>query len=281
MSDKSPLYSFWDHLEELRSVILRGFWLWLVFFFLLGSTYSWWLPFLTEGAQELLISEPQPSCQIINQGPGAVKLWIGQNHLELAAGGELSLSLNKAPSALYAFSPWESLTVSLKASIWLSTWVCLPFWALLALSFIQPALTSQERRLIKPSLCALFLCWLLSSLLSPHLARFLSLYLVSWTPEFVEQLWGFASYVDFLFMMLLACAACFLLIAFLFLSVLAGWISYQHLKNAQKGVILGSFILGAILTPPDVLSQVAMASVLLFAYYAAMGLALLKKIQRL
>lgn len=80
-------------------------------------------------------------------------------------------------------------------------------------------------------------------------------------------------YLGFAFKMLLAFGLIFelpLLIVFL---VLSGIVSVKHLVSFQKYLIVCAFIVGAILTPPDVLSQILLSIPLIALYEVGLFLA--------
>ena len=65
-------------------------------------------------------------------------------------------------------------------------------------------------------------------------------------------------YVNFLFGFIVPFGVAFQLPVFLYLTTRMGWTNYKMLSSKRKYVLLGIFIVAAILTPPDVVSQVAL-----------------------
>ncbi len=65
-------------------------------------------------------------------------------------------------------------------------------------------------------------------------------------------------YVNFLFGFIVPFGVAFQLPVFLYLTTRVGWTNYKMLSTKRKYVLLGIFIVAAILTPPDVVSQVAL-----------------------
>ena len=72
--------------------------------------------------------------------------------------------------------------------------------------------------------------------------------------------------------LILAFSVCFQLPVVLFILLWMNWVSLDTLKRSRKYAILLSFVLGAILTPPDPLSQAILALALLLLYESAMWL---------
>ena len=65
-------------------------------------------------------------------------------------------------------------------------------------------------------------------------------------------------YVSFLFGFIVPFGVAFQLPVALYLTTRMGWTNYKLLSSKRKYVILGVFVLAAILTPPDIVSQVAL-----------------------
>ena len=73
-------------------------------------------------------------------------------------------------------------------------------------------------------------------------------------------------YVGFLFGFILPFGVAFQLPVFLYITTKIGWTNYRMLASKRKYVILAVFTLAAILTPPDVISQVALGVPMVLLY---------------
>lgn len=73
-------------------------------------------------------------------------------------------------------------------------------------------------------------------------------------------------YVSFMFGFIVPFGIVFLLPVALYLTTKAGLTDYRMLAGKRKYVLLGIFVLAAILTPPDVVSQVALGVPLYLLY---------------
>lgn len=168
---------------------------------------------------------------------------------------------------LYLFSPAEGLIISLKISFWLGLLLTAPIWLVPLILFILPALYAHERKLLFPALftLAIFLgAGILTALqvtlpLTNH-------YFIDYNQEIGTNLWGLENYIDYTLTLIIAHGVGFELIAILFLLVHYQLIDLDFLKTKRRHVIVLSLILGAILTPPDVLSQLAVAIPLYLGY---------------
>jgi sec-independent protein translocase protein TatC len=74
------------------------------------------------------------------------------------------------------------------------------------------------------------------------------------------------AYLDFVMMLILAFGLCFQLPVILTLLGQVGILSYDQLKRGRKFAIVGVFIVAAVLTPPDPISQISMALPLILLY---------------
>lgn len=75
-------------------------------------------------------------------------------------------------------------------------------------------------------------------------------------------------YLDFVMSLFLAFGFAFQVPVAVFLIERLGWVSISQLRESRGYVIVGAFVAGAILTPPDVISQFMMAVPLWLLYEA-------------
>ena len=94
----------------------------------------------------------------------------------------------------------------------------------------------------------------------PVVMRFLSGFTIG------EPLWALAPTINFVLSLLLAHALCFELFALLFVLVHFGLVRAEHLASGRRYVVVGLFILAAIFTPPDVISQLLLVCPLWILY---------------
>jgi len=127
-------------------------------------------------------------------------------------------------------------------------------------AFVAPGLYRHEKRLAVPllvSAVALFYigCAFAWFLVLPTVFAFLT----AVTPEGVAMMTDISRYLDFVLVVFLAFGFCFELpVAVVILSAM-GWVSVEQLKESRPYVIVGAFVVAAIITPPDVISQIMLA----------------------
>ena len=168
---------------------------------------------------------------------------------------------------LYLFSPAEGLITALKISLWTALLFTAPIWIIPVFLFILPALHSHERRLILP----FFLTLAIFMGLGIGMALKVTLpitnhYFLDYNREIGTNLWGLANYLDYTVTLIIAHGVGFELIGALFLLVHYQLIDLDFLRSKRRHVMVISLVLGAILTPPDILSQLLVALPLYLGY---------------
>jgi sec-independent protein translocase protein TatC len=95
-------------------------------------------------------------------------------------------------------------------------------------------------------------------------------FLVGSAPQGVAVMTDIAEYLDFVMGMFLAFGFAFEVPVAVVLMSLMGWVTLAQLKEARAYVIVGAFVLGAIFTPPDIVSQFMLAIPLWILYEAGL-----------
>ena len=151
-------------------------------------------------------------------------------------------------------------------------------------AFVAPGLYDQERRLVAPlviSSSLLFLAGMAFAyfLVFPVVFGFIT----SVAPEGVAVMTDIGNYLDFVITLFLAFGVAFEVPIAVVLLVYLDMVSIQTLKEIRSYVIVGAFVLGAIFTPPDIISQFMLAVPLWLLYelgIVAAGLLRTRKMQQ-
>ena len=133
--------------------------------------------------------------------------------------------------------------------------------------FIKPALYPREIkafRILFFVALALFLLGVVFCYLAVYLLA-VDFFLVA-GDHLATPMLSIDKYVSFLFGFIVPFGVAFQLPVFLYLTTRMGWTNYQMLATKRKYVILGIFVLAAILTPPDVVSQIALGVPMVLLY---------------
>lgn len=151
-------------------------------------------------------------------------------------------------------------------------------------AFIAPGLYTNEKHLIAPLVTTsiiLFLCGMAFAyfLVFPVVFGFIT----STTPEGVAVMTDIGKYLDFIIGLFIAFSLAFETPVAVVLMVTAGVFSISALREARAYVIVGAFIVGAIITPPDIISQFMLAIPMWLLYEAGIVVAAMmqKQVQQL
>lgn len=136
-------------------------------------------------------------------------------------------------------------------------------------AFVAPGLYRNEQRLARPllvSAVALFYtgCAFAYFLVLPAVFAFLT----SIAPEGVAVMTDISRYLDFVLVLFLAFGFSFEVPVAVVILVLLGWVEVEQLREVRGYVVVGAFIVAAVITPPDVVSQLMLAIPMCLLYEA-------------
>ncbi len=164
--------------------------------------------------------------------------------------------------------------VPVKVAFLVAFVIALPYVLYQAWAFVAPGLYAHERRLVLPLVVASSVLFIVGMsfayfLVFPVVFRFMA----SIAPEGVAWMTDIDKYLSFVLTSFIAFGVTFEVPVVVIVLVRAGLVSLDKLKEIRPYVIVGAFVIGAIFTPPDVLSQVMLAVPLWLLYEAGLVLA--------
>jgi len=126
--------------------------------------------------------------------------------------------------------------------------------------FVAPGLYRHEQRLARPLLVSATLLFYVGCAFAYFLVLPLVFgFLTSVTPEGVAMMTDISRYLDFVLVLFLAFGLSFEVPVAVVILVALGWVNPDQLRQARGYVIVGAFAVAAIVTPPDVISQLLLA----------------------
>lgn len=150
--------------------------------------------------------------------------------------------------------------VPLKVAMMVAFLIALPYILYQAWAFIAPGLYRHEKRLAVPLLVASVFLFFVGMAFAYFLVfPIVFSFMVSVMPEGVTWMTDIDKYFSFVITIFMAFGAAFEVPVVVILLVSAGIVDIARLKAARPYVIVGAFVVGAILTPPDALSQAMLA----------------------
>ena len=212
--------TFWDHLDELRSVIIRAF---------VVTVVVAVVAFCLKDELFAVVLAPRTSDFITYRLMGVEPFSI---HL-------MNTGLT------------EQFMIHMKTAFYAGVLVASPYIVYLLFRFISPALYDNERRYATALVSSGYLMFMLGTLLNyflifPLTVKFLGTYQVS---EDVANMLTLQSYMDTLLMMSLVMGIVFELPVVSWLLGRMGLINAQMMKTWRKHAVVAILIISAIITP--------------------------------
>jgi sec-independent protein translocase protein TatC len=185
--------------------------------------------------------------------------WFAQPLLDkLPKGGQLI--------AVEVASPFFA---PLKLAFFVAIFATMPWLLYQAWAFVAPGLYKREKRLALPLLASALVlfyggCAFAFFVVLPSVFGFLA----QVTPDGVAMMTDINAYLDFVLVIFLAFGISFELPVALVILVMLGWVTPAQLSEWRGYAIVGIFIIAAIITPPDVISQLLLAIPMCILYEA-------------
>jgi sec-independent protein translocase protein TatC len=163
-------------------------------------------------------------------------------------------------SSLIATGVVSSFSTPLKLSFYVALFVAMPFILTQLWGFVSPGLYRKEKRFAVPLLVSSIVLFYVGVAFAYKFVFPVAFHFFAGsTPEGVKMTPDINVYLDFALTMFLAFGIAFEVPVVVVLLTLTGLVTVEKLSQSRGYVIIGIFVAAAILTPPDVLSQIMMA----------------------
>lgn len=186
----------------------------------------------------------------------------------------LTRFLARPLGGLYFSRPLEAFDTRLKLSFFLGLPVALPFVFFQVWLFVRPALGPAARRTVWCMFPASYVLFFVGGaiaffgVLPPATAFFLS-----FGEADLRPLISISEYVDFALRLVGSFGLAFQTPLAMLVLAQVGLVNAAQMREARRGVYFAAFVLGAILTSPEVLTQVSLALPLIVLYELGLLLA--------
>lgn len=254
--------SFLDHLEQLRWHLLRSISAILVFMVLAFLSKSFVFGQVILGPSKIDFITYRVLCQL-------------SDFFSLPA-----LCIEKLPFIIQSRQMTGQFSMHITSSLVVGLIASFPYVFWEVWRFISPGLYDKEKNAARGAVFFVSLLFFLGAsfgyfILSPLSINFLSNYQLD--PSIANE-FDITSYVSTLSMLVLASAVMFQLPIVIYFLTQAGLVSSLMLKTYRRHAIVVILVLSALITPPDVISQILIAMPILVLYEA--GIIIAKRLEK-
>ena len=171
---------------------------------------------------------------------------------------------------------FEAFLVQIKVAFFAALMVSFPVIANQLWQFVAPGLYRKEKKALLPFLLATPILFIMGAALAYYFAIPVALtFLLGLEGDLgggvkQEALPAVGNYLDFVMQFLFAFGISFLLPVLLMLLERAGIVTYEQLKGAWRYAVVAAFAVAAVLTPPDIGSQLLLAGPLCGLYFLSL-----------
>lgn len=163
-------------------------------------------------------------------------------------------------TSMISTKPAGTFFTPMKLALVLSIFAAMPYILFQVWGFVAPALYKHEKRLILPLLVSSTLLFYLGMAFAyfvvfPLMFKFF----IAVAPEGVTVMTDISEYLDFVLKIFFAFGVAFEVPIATILLVWTGMITPESLSQKRPYIIVGAFVIGMLLTPPDIISQTLLA----------------------
>ena len=150
--------------------------------------------------------------------------------------------------------------VPLKVTLMAAFLLALPYVLWQAWMFVAPGLYHHEKRLVLPVLVSSFLFFLVGMSFAYFFVFPIAFgFFAGYAPAGVQMMTDIDKYLSFVLTMFIAFGLTFETPVVVIVLVRLRIVSLEKLRSVRPYVIVGAFVVGAVFTPPDVISQLLLA----------------------
>ena len=150
--------------------------------------------------------------------------------------------------------------IPFKLSFFLAVFLAMPYILYQAWSFIAPGLYDNEKQFALPLLLSSIVLFYLGIAFAFFVVfPLLFAFLTSTAPQGVAVMTDISRYLDFILKLFFAFGLAFEVPVLTILLIRSGMVSAETLAEKRSYIIIAAFVIGMLLTPPDVISQVLLA----------------------
>jgi sec-independent protein translocase protein TatC len=154
-----------------------------------------------------------------------------------------------------------------KLTLVLSFFIAIPYVLYQVWSFVAPGLYKHEKRLVIPLLASSTLLFYLGIAFAYYIVFPVVFgFFTSVVPEGVQVATDISSYLSFILKLFFAFGLAFEIPVAVVLLCWAGVTTPDELRQKRPYIVVGAFVVGMVLTPPDIISQTMLAIPMLLLF---------------
>ena len=163
-------------------------------------------------------------------------------------------------SSMIAIEVASPFLIPFKLTLFLALFISIPYVLYQLWSFVAPGLYRHERRLAVPLLVSSTVLFYAGAAFAYFVVfPLVFAFFTGTAPEGVSVMTDISRYLDFVLTLFFAFGAAFEVPVFTVLLVWTGMATQKGLREKRPYVIVGAFVIGMLLTPPDIISQTLLA----------------------
>jgi len=203
----------------------------------------------------------------------ALFLWPGSSEIYDFLAAPLMHALPEG-AKMIATGVITPFMVPVKVTALVAFLAALPYVLYQAWAFVAPGLYEHEKRLVLPVVVASTVLFVLGVAFCYYFVfgRVFT-FINHFAPKSITPAPDIEAYFSFVITMFLAFGVTFEIPILVMLLVRFGVVSLEKLRGARPYVVVGAFVVAAVITPPDVLSQFMLAVPMCLLYEAGLFLA--------
>jgi sec-independent protein translocase protein TatC len=163
-------------------------------------------------------------------------------------------------SSMIAIEVASPFLIPFKLTLVLALFISMPYVLYQLWAFVAPGLYQHERRLVFPLLASSTVLFYTGAVFAYFVVfPLVFAFFTSTAPAGVSVMTDISRYLDFVLTLFFAFGAAFEVPVVTVLLVWTGMVTQDSLRKKRPYIIVAAFIVGGVLTPPDVISQTLLA----------------------
>lgn len=181
------------------------------------------------------------------------------NHIYAFVSAPL-LELMPAGSSMIATEVASPFIAPLRVTIYSALIISLPYFLIELWGFISPGLYKKEKTFVGPLILSSILLFYAGIVFAYFVVSPIILsFFISSAPDSIQVMTDINKYLDFVLKLFFAFGFAFEIPIATFLVITTGLVSKERIKTMRPYLIIGFFVIGMFLTPPDIFSQLFLA----------------------